>query len=142
MLKNVLEGRQLALKVSANSVYGFTGAMVGQLPCLEISSSVTSIGRKMIDHTRNQEDEDGKQTGKSGKNTYKVKQAHVELAHKMQKRDENITLGIGDRISYVMISGQKGSRNYENAEDPIRVLEEDLPIDYDYYIQKQIRPPL
>ena len=34
----VLDGRQLALKISANSVYGFTGAQVGKLPCLEISS--------------------------------------------------------------------------------------------------------
>ena len=47
----------------------------------------------------------------------------MELAQKMQKRDENISLNIGDRISYVMIAGQKGSKNYENAEDPIRVLE-------------------
>lgn len=35
--RQVLDGRQLALKVSANSVYGFTGAQVGRLPCLEIS---------------------------------------------------------------------------------------------------------
>lgn len=46
--KDVLNGRQLALKVSANSVYGFTGATVGKLPCLAISSSVTSYGRNMI----------------------------------------------------------------------------------------------
>lgn len=51
--KAVLDGRQLALKVSANSVYGFTGATVGQLPCLEISSSTTAYGRTMIDHTKN-----------------------------------------------------------------------------------------
>ncbi|CAI0414268.1 unnamed protein product [Linum tenue] len=50
--KAVLDGRQLALKISANSVYGFTGATIGQLPCLEISSSVTSYGRQMIEHTR------------------------------------------------------------------------------------------
>lgn len=50
--KAVLDGRQLALKISANSVYGFTGATVGQLPCLEISSSVTSYGREMIEHTK------------------------------------------------------------------------------------------
>jgi DNA polymerase delta subunit 1 len=50
--KAVLDGRQLALKVSANSVYGFTGATVGALPCLEISSSTTSFGRDMIDQTR------------------------------------------------------------------------------------------
>lgn len=40
------------LQVSANSVYGFTGATVGKLPCLEISASVTSFGRDMIMHTR------------------------------------------------------------------------------------------
>lgn len=50
--KAVLDGRQLALKISANSVYGFTGATVGQLPCIEISSSVTSYGRQMIEHTK------------------------------------------------------------------------------------------
>ena len=51
-LKGVLNGRQLALKVSANSVYGFTGATVGKMPCLEISASVTAFGRDMIVHTK------------------------------------------------------------------------------------------
>jgi DNA polymerase delta subunit 1 len=50
--KNVLDGRQLALKISANSVYGFTGAKIGKLPCFEISASVTSYGRQMIKLTR------------------------------------------------------------------------------------------
>ena len=50
--KKILNGRQLALKVSCNSVYGFTGATSGQLPCLQISSSVTAIGRTMIEKTR------------------------------------------------------------------------------------------
>lgn len=50
----IQNGRQLALKVSANSVYGFTGATVGQLPCLAISSSVTAFGREMIESTKNQ----------------------------------------------------------------------------------------
>lgn len=36
--QKVLDGRQYALKVSANSVYGFTGAQMGKLPCLEISA--------------------------------------------------------------------------------------------------------
>lgn len=48
----VLDGRQLALKISANSVYGFTGATVGKLPCLQISSSVTAYGREMIFKTK------------------------------------------------------------------------------------------
>lgn len=50
--KKVLDGRQLALKVSANSVYGFTGAQVGKLPCIPISSSVTAYGRQMIQITQ------------------------------------------------------------------------------------------
>lgn len=48
----MLDGRQLALKISANSVYGFTGAQVGQLPCLAISGSVTAFGRQMIELTK------------------------------------------------------------------------------------------
>lgn len=51
-VRGVLDGRQLALKISANSVYGFTGAQVGQLPCLPISSSVTAFGRTMIEATK------------------------------------------------------------------------------------------
>ncbi|KAH3684100.1 hypothetical protein WICPIJ_004924 [Wickerhamomyces pijperi] len=50
--KGVLNGRQLALKISANSVYGFTGATIGKLPCLAISSSVTAFGREMIEQTK------------------------------------------------------------------------------------------
>lgn len=51
--RDVLNGRQLALKISANSVYGFTGANIGKLPCLAISSSVTAFGREMIEKTKN-----------------------------------------------------------------------------------------
>lgn len=47
-----MDGRQLALKISANSVYGFTGATVGKLPCLQVSQSVTAYGRQMIEFTK------------------------------------------------------------------------------------------
>lgn len=50
--KAVLNGKQLALKVSCNSVYGFTGASNGMLPCLQIASSVTTLGRQMIDKSK------------------------------------------------------------------------------------------
>lgn len=50
--KAVLDGRQLALKISANSVYGFTGATVGKLPCIAISQSVTAFGRQMIESAK------------------------------------------------------------------------------------------
>jgi DNA polymerase delta subunit 1 len=48
----VQNGRQMALKVSANSVYGFTGATVGQLPCVPIASSTTSYGRYLLEKTK------------------------------------------------------------------------------------------
>ena len=45
-------GKQLAYKVSMNSVYGFTGASKGMIPCVPIASSVTRKGRMMIDDTK------------------------------------------------------------------------------------------
>jgi len=51
-VKTVLNAKQLAIKVSMNSIYGFTGATVGALPCLEISQSVTGCGRQMIQQTQ------------------------------------------------------------------------------------------
>ena len=51
-VKTVLNAKQLAIKVSMNSIYGFTGATVGALPCLEISQSVTGCGRLMIEQTQ------------------------------------------------------------------------------------------
>jgi DNA polymerase delta subunit 1 len=51
--KALFNGRQLALKVNANSVYGFTGVSVGgKLPCIPISSSVTGYGREMLEITK------------------------------------------------------------------------------------------
>ena len=39
----------------------------------------------------------------------------------MRKRDPGTAPNIGDRIQYVIIKGEKGSKNYENSEDPIYV---------------------
>jgi DNA polymerase delta subunit 1 len=41
-----------------------------------------------------------------------------------------------------MVKGMKGSKNYQNSEDPIYVLNNDLPIDFNYYIENQIKLPL
>lgn len=49
----VLNGRQLALKVSANSVYGFTGATMAKMPRLTISATVTYYGRLGLLKTQN-----------------------------------------------------------------------------------------
>ena len=47
--KSASDAKQNAIKVVANSVYGFTGAQVGKLPRQEVSSAVTAYGRMMID---------------------------------------------------------------------------------------------
>lgn len=52
MLYFVWNGRQLALKVTANSIYGLTGALKGMFPDLDISASVTAFGRIMIESVK------------------------------------------------------------------------------------------
>ncbi|KAI9884696.1 MAG: DNA-directed DNA polymerase delta [Watsoniomyces obsoletus] len=283
--KAVLNGRQLALKISANSVYGLTGATNGKLPCLAIASSTTSFGRQMILKTKEvveqrytiangythdatviygdtdsvmvkfgpkdvaqtmelgqdaasrvsqefvkpiklefekvyfpyllinkkryaglywsnpnkfdkmdskgietirrdncrlvqsvietilhkiliDQDLDGAQdyvkdtisdllqnkvdmsqlviTKALTKNDkdYENKQPHVEAAARMKKRDAGSAPGLGDRVAYVIIKGASGSRNYERAEDPLFVLENNVPIDTKYYLENQLTGPL
>ncbi|KAJ3374817.1 DNA-directed DNA polymerase delta [Allomyces arbusculus] len=281
--KAVLDGRQLALKISANSVYGFTGATVGKLPCLEISSSVTAFGRDMIERTKQLVEERyvlangypadahviygdtdsvmvkfgvsdlskvmalGKEAAEYvtkhfvrpiqlefekvyfpyllinkkryaglywtrpdkwdkmdtkgietvrrdnaplvahvidtclrkilmdrdvegattfvkntiadllqnkvdmsqlviskalAKTDYAGKQAHVELADRMRKRDPGSAPNVGDRVAYVIVKASKGAAAYEKAEDPIYVLEHNIPIDTRYYLDNQLAKPL
>lgn len=286
-LADVLDGRQLALKISANSVYGFTGAGVGSLPCIEIAASVTAIGRAMIHRTRDRvtehfcaargyaadaeviygdtdsvminfkepslartmelgreaaqlltgeferpvrlefekayfpflliskkryagliytcaERSDKKDTKgvesvrrdncllvktmvdkvldillyemdvekavryvqgtiqdlNRGKvdisqliitrsitrsiddDSYKARQSHVEVARKIKQRNPAWTVKVGDRIPYVIVCGGKNARNYERSEDPLWVFEKQIPLDINYYIEDQIKPPL
>ncbi|PQE21214.1 hypothetical protein CJF31_00010851 [Rutstroemia sp. NJR-2017a BVV2] len=281
--KAVLNGRQLALKISANSVYGLTGATVGKLPCLEIASSTTSYGRQMIEKTKVEveakytiangyshdaqviygdtdsvmvkfgvkdladvmklgeeaaqyvsskfikpiklefekvyfpyllinkkryaglywtnpdkydkmdtkgietvrrdncrlvqtvietvlrmilidRDVQGAQdyvketisdllqnkidmsklviTKALAKADYTAKQAHVELAERMKKRDAGSAPTLGDRVAYVIIKGSAGAKNFERSEDPLFVLEHNVPIDTKYYLDNQLAKPL
>lgn len=48
----LFNGKQLAFKVSMNSMYGFCGAANGFLPCIPIASCVTNVGRQMISKTK------------------------------------------------------------------------------------------
>lgn len=52
-MEAVYNGQQLAYKISMNSIYGFTGASKGMLPCVAIASTVTMRGRQMIETTKN-----------------------------------------------------------------------------------------
>lgn len=76
------------------------------------------------------------------KSDYTAKQAHVELAERMRKRDAGSAPTLGDRVAYVIVKGAGGSRNYEKSEDPIYVLENNLPIDTKYYLDNQLAKPL
>jgi DNA polymerase elongation subunit (family B) len=50
---NIYDGRQKALKVMANSIYGVTGAKQhSPCACCKIAESVTAIGRQMIESTK------------------------------------------------------------------------------------------
>lgn len=48
---NLLNSKQLAEKVTMNSLYGFCGTANGALPLVAIAAAVTCTGRKMIDDT-------------------------------------------------------------------------------------------
>ncbi len=50
------------------------------------------------------------------KNEYAAKQAHVELAKKMEKRDKGNAPKLGDRVPYVFITGAKNMPGYMKAE--------------------------
>lgn len=73
---------------------------------------------------------------------YKNKQAHVELAARMRKRDAGSAPQMGDRVPYVIITGAKGAKTFERGEDPIYVLENNMAIDSKWYLTNQLSKPL
>lgn len=60
----------------------------------------------------------------------------------MRKRDPGSAPALGDRVAYVIVKSSKGAAAYEKAEDPIYVLEHNLPIDTQYYLDNQLSKPL
>lgn len=74
--------------------------------------------------------------------TAKVPLAHVVLAGKMSKRDPSTAPGLGDRVAYVMVQGTKKSKACDNAEDPLYVLENNIPIDAQYYMEHHLEKPI
>jgi DNA polymerase delta subunit 1 len=70
------------------------------------------------------------------------KQAHVELAARMKKRDAGSAPAVGDRVPYVMIKGAVGAKAFEKAEDPIYVLDNNIPLDTAWYLEHQLAEPI
>ena len=50
--KNILDGKQLALKVTANSLYGQLGASTSPIYLKKLAASTTAIGRNMLETAR------------------------------------------------------------------------------------------
>ncbi|MEM7825132.1 MAG: DNA polymerase domain-containing protein [Candidatus Aenigmatarchaeota archaeon] len=67
-------------------------------------------------------------------------QPHAELVKKIKKRSPTEAPGIGDRIGYVIVKGTQLVS--KRAEDPLYVIEKNLEIDPQYYIENQLLPPL
>ena len=91
----------------------------------------------MTKHSNDDDEEGGQKEG-----GYKGKQAHVELAKRMKKRDAGSAPGLGDRVAYVIIKGTSDAKAFEKSEDPLWVLENNLPIDTKYYLENQLSKPL
>jgi DNA polymerase delta subunit 1 len=45
-------GRQLAFKISANAIYGFTGAKESKLQCLQVADTTIMFGYKILEETK------------------------------------------------------------------------------------------
>ena len=77
--------------------------------------------------------------------SYKNKQPHIQLVEKIKERGGSVP-GVGDRVPFVIVQGKRGKKNRElfvnRAEDPAYALERNMPLDTDYYVEKQILPPV
>eukprot|EP00918_Siedleckia_nematoides_P028081 GHVU01060413.1.p1 GENE.GHVU01060413.1~~GHVU01060413.1.p1 ORF type:complete len:414 (-),score=85.75 GHVU01060413.1:592-1833(-) len=75
-----------------------------------------------------------------GKEDYAMRMCHTVLADKLRQRDPATAPHIGERVSYVIVKGTKGERQFERAEDPLYVLEHNLPIDTNHYLESMKNP--
>lgn len=71
--------------------------------------------------------------------SYKNKQPHLTVAENLKRRT-GVMPSIGTRIPFVIVAGK--GLFVDRAEDPDYVREHNVPIDVDYYVRKQILPPV
>lgn len=60
----------------------------------------------------------------------------------MHARDPSTAPNVGDRVAYVICKKGKNARVFEQAEDPIYALQNEMELDFDYYVEKQLRLPV
>lgn len=75
-------------------------------------------------------------------NEYKTRAPHIELAKKWIETPGSPPVRIGDRIPYIIINKGPKQAVYQCAESPWDVMENHLPIDYAWYLNKQLEQPL
>jgi len=124
VLNNCLQ--KLLIERNPNAAIEYTKQVISDLLCNRIDISQLIISKELT------------KTDKE----YSAKQAHVELAARMRKRDAGSAPHMGDRVPYVIIAASKGTAAYMKAEDPIYVLENNIPIDTQYYLENQLSKPL
>ena len=71
---------------------------------------------------------------------YKGTLPHIEAAKKMKERNPDHPPRAGDRIGFVIVSGD--GMLSKRAEDPDYIKENNLEIDPNYYIEYQLLPPI
>jgi DNA polymerase delta subunit 1 len=68
---------------------------------------------------------------------------HVEVVKKMRQRNPGSEPQIGSRVPFVVIKTPRGvDRLFEKAEDPEWVTENNIPLDYEYYFEHQLKKPV
>lgn len=70
-----------------------------------------------------------------------TKQQHTELKKRIQARSHltgEVVPQTGDRVPFVMTAGMSKAKACELSENPVHVQKNKIPIDTDYYIEKQI----
>lgn len=78
-------------------------------------------------------------------NLRKVSQTHVILTQKMTIRDPGSAPQINDRIQYCFVKVKGDSKKMlqgDLIENPDYIVQNNIPLDYNYYIEKQIKNPL
>lgn len=136
---------RLLIEFDQNKAVEFCKGMISDLLQNRIDLSLLVITKglsKKIGTEGEAENLNEKQKEMQKAVTYNQNLPHVKLAEKMKKRDAASAPTVGDRVAYVVVKGAKGSKTYEKSEDPIYVLENNIPIDHTYYIDNQIKQPL
>jgi DNA polymerase elongation subunit (family B) len=87
LLADILDSTQLAIKVSLNSTYGFLSRNQGNLICKPLGQLTTSIGRMLIEQSKEYAEGDFLSAVKNeGLLTHKISKLHLTL-DKSQKQD-------------------------------------------------------